>query len=281
MPWAGPVAAVMVGTRKHHGQWVFDVNPSISSLQHCSARILVAGTKEGIVLLDAVGAEVSADVFLQAVQIGFSALPPLWAAQTMLQTDHGKAILTLEKSPWEVAVRTTASTIMQSKLEELFGTHGHTKMSRLQALEGIWQEALRSLQIHFAGVQTDQLELWMSEVVRDVHRSTVIKDGTRTDGRGPTVIRDISCELSFLPGLRGSSLFNRGETQVLTRVAVIAGDRPKMATAEESAMTGAVNKHFFLSYDYPPFALNRVASKIYRSRREVGHGKLVSRSLSE
>lgn len=135
--------------------------------------------------------------------------------------------------------------------------------------------ASESLGIQFPHATKVEIDCALSDVVRLAIREEALERGQRAGGRKIDQIRDISCEIDVFPSLHGSSLFSRGETQVLSSVALDSADAGRPVDEIENAFARNANlsKNFILSYEYPPYAINDVRYSLTRNRRETGHGK--------
>ncbi len=274
IPWEGPIAAVRVG--RIDGRFV--LNPTLQQLEKSDLDLVVAGSKDAIIMVEAGANEVPEDVLVEALEYAHQAIQPIVALQERMRAELGKP-----KFEW-----TPPETLPEEALEALYARARErglaevlttaSKRERSEALER-FAEALIA---EFVPEEDEQAEAkrklyaaGFDEVVKRELRRLVLEEGRRADGRGPTDIRDIWIEVDVLPRAHGSAIFTRGETQVLGTVTLGTGRDEQIIDdlgIDES-------DPFLVHYNFPPYSTGEVKRLRGTSRREVGHGNLAKRAL--
>ena len=269
IPFHHAVAAVRVGLVDDK----FIVNPSRTELQKSALNLVVAGTEEAIVMVEAGAREVSEEQMVEALEFGHEAIKQIARAIKELGAKLGAAKRAVEPP---VEDRETDKAIEKSSLEAIklaLNTPG--KHTSEQAMDEAKEKALAAFpedeaeKRTMAGRAFDRLK-------EKVFREQVLKEKRRPDGRAFDQIRAISSEVSLLPRTHGSALFTRGETQALVTVT--------LGTAEDvqrmDDLAGESSKAFMLHYNFPPFSVGEVGPLRGPGRREIGHGALAERAIS-
>ncbi len=266
IPFARPVGSVRVGKVKGN----FILNPTHSEMEHSELDLVLSGTDDGIIMVEAAAKEVSEDDMVQAILFGQQAIREIVQLQQELMN-----ICAREKEAVEGPVinKGLYDTIKAEAYEEIKSkslTPG--KQARGQALKAILQ---RLIEKYTTTAPDSEVRAVFARLEKEAVRELIIKERKRVDGRRPEEIRPISCEVGILPRTHGSALFTRGETQALV-VATLgtALDEQKVDTLEEE-----YSKKFMLHYNFPPFCVGEVRPVFGPSRREIGHGSLAERAL--
>ncbi len=267
IPFNGPIGAVRVGLVD--GQLV--VNPTESQLAVSTLDLVIAGTEEAVLMVEAGAKEVPEETMLRAIAFGHDHCKELVKIQ--------KALVALAGKPrWPFEPAGDADPQLESRVRELAAakiTQALTiyeKQARAQAMEQIFLEVFQAL----GGDETLKVQVReaFEKVERTEVRRMVLEKGIRVDGRSTTQTRPISCEVGFLPRAHGSALFTRGETQAL--VAVTLGTKQDEQKIE--ALEGESFKPFMLHYNFPSFSVGEVRRFGGPGRREIGHGALAERA---
>jgi polyribonucleotide nucleotidyltransferase len=269
--WAGPLAGVRVG--RIDGQFV--ANPTFAEREKSDMDIIVAASKDAIMMVEGELQEMQEDVIIDALFFAHQAVQPLIELQERLRAGNGK-----EKRPFTppVADETLAQRVKElawDRIAEAMGTKD--KKARREGLSAVHLETRAALTAEgqpWAGKPKD-VDAAFSKLQKKWARGHTISTRTRIDGRRPDEVRTITIETGVLPRAHGSALFTRGETQAL--VAVTLGtkyDEKKMDT-----LLGDQKKTFYMDYNFPPFSTGEVKPLRGQSRREVGHGFLAERSV--
>jgi polyribonucleotide nucleotidyltransferase len=269
--YGGPIAGVRVG--RVDGKFV--AYPTFEEQAESDLDLIVAATRDAIVMVEGEMKELPEDVIIDALLFGHESAQGLIDLQEKLRAAVGK-----EKRPFEEPASDEA---LQNKVKEL--TLGRVKEAmairdkhqRYGGLSAIGEEVIGSLCAEGAEFDGRNKEVGKAydKVKRDHARSNTVATKLRIDGRKPDEIRNIACEVGVLPMAHGSALFTRGETQTL--VAATLGtkyDEQRMDT-----LLGDETRQFMLHYNFPPFSTGETKMLRGTSRREIGHGTLARRSV--
>lgn len=274
IPFNGPTAAVQVA--RINGQFV--ANPNMADLDKSDMDIIIAGTRNGILMVEGETKFIPEKDVLAALKFGHNALIPLFNMQDELRKQTGSKPKRAFNAAGEMSdFAKKARELLSPKIEAALKVR--EKLKRYEAFDAAAKEAQVSL---LAGVADDQIgarKKELSGIVEDlkykISRELVLTTKGRIDGRGLTDIRPIACEVGILPRTHGSGLFTRGETQVLGTVTLGTGDDEQMI----DALHGLEKKRFMLHYNFPPYSVGETGRMGGQSRREIGHGFLAERAL--
>jgi polyribonucleotide nucleotidyltransferase len=266
VPFSGPVSAVRVGYID--GSYV--LNPTFTQLNQSRLDLVVAGTKNGVVMAEAGAKEVTEEILLEAVKFGQKANLEVIALQEQLIQANGRPKIVVEAKELNPELQSTVSAIIRDKFGQ--GPTWKGRAEREVVITGIKEEIVAKLGSSYSSAEiTAAFELALKEVVR----SLILEKGIRPDGRGIADIRPIKCEVGRFPRTHGSGLFTRGETQVLT-IATLG------SPGEEQQIDGIgqeETKRYMHHYNFPPFSTGEVKRMGGPGRREIGHGALAERAL--
>ncbi|MFQ5949266.1 MAG: polyribonucleotide nucleotidyltransferase [Nitrospiria bacterium] len=268
IPFLGPVGAVRVG--RIDGRFV--INPSLSDLEKSDLNIVVAGTSDAVMMVESEAKELSETVILEAIQFGHQAVKEIVSLQELLQSKVGKekrAVVPIQRD----------ETLMQQMRQEFLGPIGEAVLipNKTERQERLDQIALKKIEeVDPTDVnRIKEIKALFHEMEREEVRKMILDKKIRADGRGPTDIRQITCEAGILPRTHGSALFTRGETQSLAVVT--------LGTSEDEqridSLEGESKKSFMLHYNFPPFSVGETRPLRGPGRREIGHGVLAERAL--
>ena len=268
VPFMGPIGAARVGYVD--GQYV--VNPTKVQLEKSTLDLVVAGTKEGVLMVESEAKELSEDIMLGAVMEAHRSFQPVIDAIIQLAEHCAKEPLPLtdpSEASKTVAAKLTAE--MRAKLVEAFAeTQKQARQAKIGAVKAEAKKLFEGDEAALAafGEQFGNLEA-------DVVRTAILDTGKRIDGRDTKTVRPIVAEVGILPRAHGSSLFTRGETQALVVATLGTGQDEQIIDALE----GEYREHFMLHYNFPPYSVGEVRRMGSPGRREIGHGKLAFRAL--
>ena len=268
IPFAGPVGAVIVGLVD--GQYV--INPTLEQAEKSLLHLVVAGTKENVLMVEAGAKEVSEQQILEAIEFGHKTIKELVAFQEKIMAEVGKekreVPLFIPDPELEEAVRTYAL----DKLTAAIRTE--EKLAREDNIAAVKQEVLEHFLEEYPEQEGEIKEIF-DNLLRERVRQMILEEEIRPDGRGLREIRPVSCEVGILPRVHGSGLFTRGQTQVLT--ALTLG-----AISDEQILDGLdleESKRFMHHYNFPPYCVGEARPIRGPGRREIGHGALAERAL--
>ncbi len=269
IPFDGPVGAVRVCSVD--GTLV--INPTFDQIAASEMEIIVAGTKDGITMVEGGAREVSEDLMITAIDKAREVILDICRVQDELRAVIGKEKLPLIENEHTLAIAGELRAFVQPKLAEACFVKG--KDARYAAIKAVKNEALE----HFADALTEEVDIalaksLMSDLEQDTVRDSILEKHIRTDGRGLEDIRPIMCEIDVLPRTHGSALFTRGETQALAVVTL--GTMYDEQIMDD--IDGDRRERFMLHYNFPPFSVGETG-RMGTGRREIGHGHLALRAL--
>jgi len=276
IPWGGPVGAVRVG--RVNGEFV--INPTYPEMEESDLDLRIAGTKDAILMVECGANEIPEDVMVAALELGHKSMQPLIELQIKMRAEVGKpkreATFNLPNAEVKKKVFDRVSGPMNELLEkpltknEFYGWMTTMKDAVVAELCTVPDGASASDYPSLASVREafDQAE-------QDIVRERILSTGKRPDGRTPTDIRPIWCEVGISPRAHGSGLFTRGETQILS-VATLA----TLGEAQQlDNLSPFKDKRYLHHYNFPPYSTGEAKPLRGQSRREVGHGALAERAL--
>ena len=269
IPFNGPIAAVRIG--RLDGKFV--INPTQSQVPELDLNIVVAGSRDAIVMVEG-GARMQPEaVVLEALFTAHDAMQPLIELQEKLRGLAGKPKRVVTQVPVDAALETRVKDIGLPKLKAAL--QKTAKHERYDALDAARDEVVGAFATDAPDRVKDVAKAF-SKLKKHVVREAILKDGRRLDGRGLADVRPVTCEVEILPRTHGSALFTRGETQALV-VATLgtSSDEQKI-----DALIGEHYKRFMLHYNFPPFSTGEVKFLRSPGRREIGHGALAERALA-
>ena len=268
VPFMGPIGAARVGYID--GKYV--VNPTRDQLPTSALDLVVAGTKEGVLMVESQAKELSEDIMLGAVMEGHRSFQPVIDAIIQLAEHCAKDPLPLT-DPSE-ASKTVAAKLQSEVRGKLATAYAETaKQVRQANVRAVKAEAKKLFEGDDAALAAFGEQFGNLEA--DVVRNAVLDTGKRIDGRDTKTVRPIVAEVGILPRAHGSALFTRGETQALVVVTLGTGQDEQIIDALE----GEYREHFMLHYNFPPYSVGEVRRMGSPGRREIGHGKLAWRAL--
>ncbi|MDR0320217.1 MAG: polyribonucleotide nucleotidyltransferase [Treponema sp.] len=269
IPFNGPVAGVRVC--QVNGELV--VNPTFEQIESSTMEIVVAGTKDGITMVEGGAKEVSEELMIEALDKAHATIKEFCALQEKLRELSGKEKLPLTSPSYSLengdAIRSAAYPKLQAAC---FLPAKHER-----------RDGIKAIKAEFAAQYASQLEDEMQkklfnalfeDMQYEILRSSILNNGKRVDGRGLEDIRNITCEIDILQRTHGSALFTRGETQslVVTTLGTVFDEQIF------DDIEGDKRENFMLHYNFPPYSVGEVG-RMGTGRREIGHGNLAQRSL--
>lgn len=268
LPFLGPIAAARVGYI--NGEYV--LNPTIQQVKESDLDLVVAGTQEGVLMVESEAKELSEDVMLGAVAFGHDGFQPVIKAIIELAEECAK-------DPWEVPAKPAEYDLVRSTLTEKIGAELaaaykiHEKLARQDAVNAAKEKAKELFADNEAAAVL--VEPIFHELESEIVRNDVLKTGVRIDGRDTKTVRPIEAQVQVLPKAHGSALFTRGETQALVVATLGTGEDEQIV----DDLTGEWKQTFMLHYNFPPFSVGEVGRIGSPGRREIGHGKLAWRAI--
>jgi polyribonucleotide nucleotidyltransferase len=269
IPWAGPYAGVRVG--RIDGKLV--VNPTFAERTNSDLDLLVAASRDAIVMVEGGAAELGEDVIVDALMFAHQAAQPLIDLQEKLRAAVGKPKREFVPPAKDQAIVSRVAELANQKIEAAMGIRD--KQQRYAALDAAGGETKTALAEIFPDRAPEVAEAFESAKKKHL-RELVLNTGRRIDGRGTADIRTITCEAGVLPRTHGSALFTRGETQALVTTTL----GTSQDTQHIEGIIGDIEKRFLLHYNFPPFSTGETKPLRGASRREVGHGHLAERAIA-
>jgi len=267
IPFFGPISATRVGYIDNS----LVLNPTLPQMGNSLLNVVVASTKQAIVMVEADAKEAPEDIVMEAIEFGHKANREIIEFQEELQQAHGKPKIEIKPKEITPELSTHISDLLSDKLDEAL--RQPEKSQRAQTLASLKEKAKQKLTDCFSEEEIDLA--FGAQLKRDV-RKRILETRRHVDGRQASEIRPISCEVGLLPRAHGSALFSRGETQVLN-VTTLGSAR------QEQLLDGlglAETKRFMHHYNFPPFCAGEVKRIGSPGRREIGHGALVERAIA-
>ena len=268
VPFNGPLA----GARVAYKGGKFILNPTLQDLDQTELDLVVAGTKDSVLMVESEAKELSEEQLLEAVTFGHKEFQPVIE---MIERLAKKT----NKTPWEKPQEPEVNKDLEKELQKNFkkeieaAYQNKDKADRCDALNKLRDNLKESL-----SDREDQIPLACSlfkSLEEDLVRGMVLKTSKRIDGRKLDEVRPITCEVDFLPYTHGSSVFTRGETQALVVTTLGTGQDEQII----DDIQGEYREPFMLHYNFPPFSVGETGRLGAPGRREIGHGKLAWRAL--
>jgi polyribonucleotide nucleotidyltransferase len=267
IPFLGPIGAARVGYRDGE----FLLNPSYQDLPSSALDLVVAGTRDAVMMVESEARELSEDTMLRAVMFGQEQFQPVIDMIIELAQDCAK-------EPWELELEEhdelygRLEAEFEAPLREAYAEP--VKQARHERIEAVKRQAAERL----AG---DDLAIALAlggefkRLEKHIVRNAILDTGERIDGRDLTTVRPIAAEVGLLPRVHGSALFTRGETQALVVATLGTGQDEQVIDALE----GDYRESFLLHYNFPPYSVGEASFMRSPGRREIGHGKLAWRAV--
>lgn len=270
VPFLGPIGGARVGYIDNK----YVLNPTPEQMDNSSLDLVVAGTKEGVLMVESEAKELSEKVMLGAVEFGHEGFQ---AVINLIEKFSKKA----SKTKWAMPEASKESAEIAKKVaklaeKDLVKAYSHKeKQQRYEAIAAAYEKVSEALADVLETNHRD-IEQAFENLKASILRGDILKDGKRLDGRGLKDIRPIVAEVGILPRTHGSALFTRGETQVLA-VATLGTAQDEQLM---DALEGEYKSRFLLHYNFPPYSVGETGRMGAPGRREIGHGKLAWRAIN-
>lgn len=268
IPWEGPTASVLIGMVD--GEFV--VNPTLAQRQASTLHLVVSGTKEAIMMVEAGAQEVPEDVILDAIMFAHEEIKKIivFIDEVIEEIGKPKMAVNLYKVPEEIdqAVREYAEGKMRTAIQT------YDKMERLENMDAVEVETKEYFAETYPENEKDIANV-LYNITKEQVRSLILDDEIRPDNRKHTEIRPIWCETGILPRTHGTGLFTRGQTQVLSVVTL--GALGEAQTID--GITEEEEKRYMHHYNFPPYSVGEAGRMKSPGRREIGHGALAERAI--
>ena len=271
LPFMGPIGAAKVGYKD--GQYL--LNPTASDLKTSQLDLVVAGTREGVLMVESEASGLSEDVMLGAVTFGHKALQSAIDAIDALVKVAGKPAWNWQPPAGKPDLETAVANAASEGLRQAYSLV--VKQERRDAIAALREQVLAALtQGDTPAFSVDDVKKTFSDLEYRIVRDRVLSGAPRIDGRDYTTVRPITIKVGVLPRTHGSALFTRGETQALVVTSLGTGRDAQIIDAVE----GERKDNFMLHYNFPPFSVGETGMMGSPKRREIGHGNLARRGIA-
>ena len=267
LPFKGPVGASRVGFINDK----YVLNPTKKELENSKLDLVVAGTKDAVLMVESEASGLTEKQMLEAVKFGHESFASVITGIEKLSKKCAKEKWEVEKKDYSKIAKKIEKELTKD-LEKAFSEKNKKKRSELINLAG---EKCKKLFEGDENLLEHEIMLQLKNLEKEIVRTRILKSKKRIDGRGLEDVRPIKCEVGFLPRVHGSALFTRGETQALVTTTLGTTDDEQRIESLE----GLKRQRFMLHYNFPPFSVGETG-RIGTGRREVGHGKLAWRALN-
>ncbi len=267
MPFMGPVGASRVGFIE--GKYV--LNPSKKELEKSKLDLVVAGTKDAVLMVESEANGLTEEEMLNAVKFGHEGFVPIIEMIEELAKECRKPEWTVEKKDLS-EVKKKLEEEFTEDLKKAFSTRD--KQDRSNQISQITEKAKNLYEENEAYTDLD-VNSQLKSLEKSIVRTDILKNKNRIDGRGLADVRPIMCEVGILPRVHGSALFTRGETQAIVTTTLGTSDDEQRI----ESLDGLQKERFMLHYNFPPFSVGETG-RIGTGRREIGHGKLAWRAIN-
>ena len=269
IPFLGPIGAAKIGYKD--GEYL--LNPTISESKKSDLELAVAGTSEGVLMVESEANELSEEVMLGAVMFGFESFQPVIKLINELKNEAGKPA-------WETPVFPAEYDSLCERIKAQYGAEYEKAFSIVNKQERA--DALGALAEQFTATIDPENEVELKyapaaieHIMYTTMREKVLSTGHRIDGRDTKTVRPIDCQIDVLPTAHGSALFTRGETQALVVTTLGTDDDAQII----DGLMPEYKQDFMLYYNFPPFSVGECGRLGTPGRREIGHGKLAWRAI--
>jgi polyribonucleotide nucleotidyltransferase len=268
IPFFGPIAAARVG----YTGTQYILNPTIDQMKDSKLELVVAGTTEGVLMVESEAKELSEDVMLGAVSFGHESFQPV--IQAIIELAEHAA-----KDPWPLPEPSEEAKALKARVDALARAgladayREPDKAARHDKVDAVRRQMAEALAGE--GVDAEKARHAFHDLEADIVRNAILDTGMRIDGRDTRTVRPIVAEVGILPRAHGSALFTRGETQAFCVATLGTGQDEQII----DALGGEYREHFMLHYNFPPYSVGEAGRMGSPGRREIGHGKLAWRAI--
>ncbi len=267
IPFAGPIGAAQVGYKD--GEYM--LNPDVSQMEGSDLDLMVAGTKDAVLMVESEAKELSEEVMLGAVMYGHEQMQVAIDAIAEFATEVGNEAWVWEAPEKDTELAKAVADACEAELKDAFSTAD--KMDRQDKVAAALEKALALATED--GPSEGDIKGAFKDLEKDIVRSRIIAGEPRIDGRDNQTVRAIESRVGVLPRTHGSALFTRGETQALV-VTTLGTQRDAQVV---DALQGSYKDPFLLHYNFPPYSVGETGRTGSPGRREIGHGRLAKRGV--
>ncbi|HPF45500.1 MAG TPA: polyribonucleotide nucleotidyltransferase [Emcibacteraceae bacterium] len=269
LPFMGPIAGARVGYIDDE----YVLNPTEEELKKSKLDLIVAGTRDAVLMVESEANELSEEIMLGAVMFGHEQMQVVIDAIIELAEIAAKDPIELPEEEDHSSLISDIAKMAEKGLRAAYAeTDKQTRVGKISDIKDAVKEKYAPEDDDLQSILVDGI---LKNLEKDIVRGDIIKTGKRIDGRSLDEVRQVIGEVNILPRTHGSALFTRGETQALCVTTLGTGDDEQLI----DALTGSYKEHFMLHYNFPPYSVGEVGRTGFTGRREIGHGKLAWRAM--
>ncbi|MDB9952418.1 polyribonucleotide nucleotidyltransferase [Porticoccaceae bacterium] len=270
IPFNGPVGGARVGYTEDQG---YLLNPTYSELAGSSLDMIVAGTKDAVLMVESEASELSEDIMLGGVLFAHQEMQTVISVIEELAAEAGKPRWDWVAEVENADLKASLADLVGADLDAAYQVHD--KQARVESINALRDRANASL-VSDGGFSAEDIKDSFKKLEKSIVRGRIIRGEPRIDGRDTKKVRAINVEVGILDKVHGSSLFTRGETQAIVAATLGSSRDAQMIDALE----GRRDDPFMLHYNFPPYSVGECGRIGFTSRREVGHGRLARRGIN-
>jgi polyribonucleotide nucleotidyltransferase len=273
VPFKGPIGAARVGYKD--GSYI--INPTYTDLKTSELDMVVAGTKDAVLMVESEASELSEDVMLAAVMYAHEQFQVVIDSVAEFAKEVGVSPRVWEAPAENESLMSSIKSKFESKISEAYQTVD--KMERYEKMGEVKDAALEEF-ISDAddSPSSDDVKNYIKKIEKSTVRERILKGEPRIDGRDSSTVRELAIETGVLENTHGSALFTRGETQAL--VVTTLGSKRDGQLIEKLESNDRIEDHFMLHYNFPPYCVGETGRVMGVKRREIGHGRLARRGIA-
>lgn len=277
IPWNGPIGAVRLGMIDNE----IILNPTKEHSDKSKLDLVLVGTNNQlIVMIEASASEISEPKLVKALKVGIVETQAIVQSIINLRENYGRPKRVFESNLSEVNdLAKTLEPVVAPQLRDIFTNYNHDKLSRDRAVDNVRSTTMEVTLSEHPELSAGVFNAAFLQVTKQIYRELIFDTNKRCDGRSLNDLRDIKCKVKIFNPLHGSSVFQRGQTQVLCTVTLDSIESTLKLDTVSMLASGIKEKNFFLHYEFPPFATNETGKIGTIGRREIGHGALAEKAL--
>ena len=272
VPFKGPIGAARVGYQDGN----YTINPTYSDLESSELDMVVAGTKDAVLMVESEASELSEDIMLGAVMYAHEQFQVVIDSVAEFAKEVGVSPREWVAPEENESLLSSIKSKFESQISEAYQTVD--KMDRYEKMGEIKDAAVEEFVSEDDSVSDDEVKNYIKKIEKSTVRERILAGEPRIDGRDSSTVRELAIETSVLENTHGSALFTRGETQAL--VVTTLGSKRDAQLIEKLESNDRIEDHFMLHYNFPPYCVGETGRVMGVKRREVGHGRLARRGIS-
>ena len=272
VPFKGPIGAARVGYQDGN----YTINPTYSDLESSELDMVVAGTKDAVLMVESEASELSEDIMLGAVMYAHEQFQVVIDSVAEFAKEVGVSPREWVAPEENESLLSSIKSRFESQISEAYQTVD--KMDRYEKMGEIKDAVVEEFVSEDDSVSEDEVKNYIKKIEKSTVRERILAGEPRIDGRDSSTVRELAIETSVLENTHGSALFTRGETQAL--VVTTLGSKRDAQLIEKLESNDRIEDHFMLHYNFPPYCVGETGRVMGVKRREVGHGRLARRGIS-